>query len=126
MNAHKKKCLRSSFFTLLSSSIVSGIEKLAAAADFPPPSPSRAPAWTWTWLYFGGSAGAAAGTATFSDPRGNSVFGDKVNTSAFLAGLQVGYNWQVAPRWLVGVEGDVSYLDSNGNFTCMQSSGAII
>ena len=55
-----------------------------------------------------------------------SVFGDKVNTSAFLAGLQLGYNWQVAPRWVVGVQGDVSYLDSNGSFTCMQASAQLI
>jgi opacity protein-like surface antigen/outer membrane protease len=123
MNTHKKNLLRASLFVLVSLSVAATIvPSIAGAADLPPP----APTWTWTGLYFGGSAGAAAGTATFSDPRGNSVFGDKVNTSAFLAGLQVGYNWQVAPRWVVGVEGNASYLDSNGNFTCMQSSGAII
>jgi len=125
MNAHKKNLLRAGLFVLAASSVPSGIAAPALAADLPPP-PLHAPAWTWTGLYFGGSAGAAAGTATFSDPRGNSVFGDKVNTSAFLAGLQVGYNWQVAPRWLVGVEADISYLDSNGNFTCMQSSSVIV
>jgi opacity protein-like surface antigen len=91
----------------------------AAAAD-------RSPAWTWTGLYFGGSAGAAAGTSTFSDPLGASVFGDTVKTSAFLAGLQVGYNWQVAPRWVVGLQGDASYLASNGGFTCMQPSQFIV
>jgi opacity protein-like surface antigen len=96
----------------------------AIAADLP--LPPRAPAWSWSGFYLGGSAGAAAGTATFSDPLGPSVFGDKVNTAAFLAGLQAGYNWQVAPRWVVGVQADASYLDSNGNFTCMQPSAAII
>jgi opacity protein-like surface antigen len=97
---------------------------LAAAADLPLPPPT--PAWTWSGLYSGGSAGAAAGTATFSDPEGPSVFGDKVNTAAFLAGLQLGYNWQVAPRWVVGLQADASYLDSNGSFTCMQASAAIV
>ncbi|MGO9046385.1 MAG: hypothetical protein ACLQFW_05770 [Xanthobacteraceae bacterium] len=48
---------------------------LAAAADLP--LPPLAPAWTWTGFYVGGSAGAAAGTATFSDPLGPSVFGDR-------------------------------------------------
>jgi opacity protein-like surface antigen len=91
-----------------------------------PSLPSRASAWTWTGLYFGGSAGAAAGTTTFSDPYGSSVFGDKVNTSAFLGGLQVGYNWQIAPRWVVGLQGDASYLTSDGSFTCMQSSAEIV
>jgi opacity protein-like surface antigen len=95
-----------------------------AAADLPLPTP--APAWTWSGFYIGGSAGAAAGTSTFSDPLGPSVFGDKVNTAAFLAGLQVGYNWQVAPRWIVGLQADASYLDSIGSFTCMQPSAAIV
>ena len=97
---------------------------LAGAADLPPPRPL--PAWTWSGFYVGGSAGAAAGATTFSDPSGASVFGDKVNTAAFLAGLQLGYNWQVAPRWVVGLEADASILDSNGNFTCMQASAEII
>jgi outer membrane protease len=32
----------------------------------------------------------------------------------------------VAPRWVVGLQGDVSYLDSNGSFTCMQASAQLI
>ena len=41
-------------------------------------------------------------------------------------GLQAGYNWQAAPRWVLGIQADASYLDSNGNYTCMQASGAIV
>ena len=94
----------------------------AHAAGLPP----VAPVWTWSGFYLGGSAGAAAGTATFSDPNGPSIFGDKVNTAAFLAGLQLGYNWQVAARWVVGLQADASYLDSNGTYTCMQASVEIV
>jgi opacity protein-like surface antigen/outer membrane protease len=119
MYANNKHLLRA---TLIVSALMPAA--LAAAADLPLPPPT--PAWTWSGLYFGGSAGAAAGTATFSDPEGPSVFGDKVNTAAFLAGLQLGYNWQVAPRWVVGLQADASYLDSNGSFTCMQASAAIV
>ena len=119
MYAHNKHLLRA---TLIVSALMPAT--LAAAADLP--LPPRTPAWSWSGLYFGGSAGAAAGTATFSDPEGPSVFGDKVNTAAFLAGLQLGYNWQVAPRWVVGLQADASYLDSNGSFTCMQASAAIV
>ena len=119
MYAHNKHLLRA---TLIVSALMPAT--LAAAADLP--LPPRAPAWSWSGFYLGGSAGAAAGTATFSDPEGPSVFGDKVNTAAFLAGLQLGYNWQVAPRWVVGLQADASYLDSNGSFTCMQASAAIV
>ena len=61
-----------------------------------------------------------------TSPHGPSVFGDKVNTSGFLAGLQSGYNWQVSPRWVAGVIADLSYFDSNGSFTCQQASPIII
>ena len=81
-----------------------------AAADLPLPTP--APAWNWMGFYLGGSLGAAAGMSTFSDPYGASVFGDQVRTTSLLAGLQLGYNWQVAPRWVVGIQGDASYLDN--------------
>ena len=97
---------------------------LAAAADLPLPPPL--PAWTWSGFYVGGQIGAFGGTSTFSDPDGPSVFGDKVNTSGFLAGLQLGYNWQVSPRWVAGVLADLSYLDSNGSFTCLQASPIIV
>ena len=119
MYAHNKHLLRA---TLIVSALMPAT--LAAAADLP--LPPRAPAWSWSGFYLGGSAGAAAGTATFSDPEGPSVFGDKVNTAAFLAGLQLGYNWQVAPRWVVGLQADASYLDSSGSFTCMQASAQLI
>ena len=79
MYAHNKHLLRA---TLIVSALMPAT--LAAAADLP--LPPRAPAWSWSGFYLGGSAGAAAGTATFSDPEGPSVFGDKVNTAAFLAG----------------------------------------
>jgi len=119
MSAHNKILLRAS---LIASALMP--TALAFAADLPLPPPL--PAWSWSGFYLGGSVGAAAGTATFSDPEGPSVFGDKVSTAAFLAGLQLGYNRQVAPRWVVGLQADASYLDSNGNFTCMQASAELI
>jgi len=119
MNARNRNLLRA---TLVASALMPAT--LAAAADLPLPPPL--PVWTWSGFYLGGSAGAAAGTATFSESYGPSIFGDKVNTAAFLAGLQLGYNWQVAPRWVVGLQADASYLDSNGTYTCMQASAEIV
>jgi opacity protein-like surface antigen len=104
--------------------IVATLGPPATAADLPL-SPV-VPSWTWTGFYLGGSAGAAAGTSTFSDPNGRSVFGDTVRTSGFLAALQLGYNWQVGPRWLVGLQADAGYLDSASSFTCMQASAEIL
>ena len=120
MYAHDKTLMRA---TLIACALLMPAA-LASAADLPPP--RSLPAWTWSGFYLGGTAGAAAGTATFSDPNGPSIFGDKVKTAAFLAGLQLGYNWQVAPRWVVGLQADASYLDSNGSFTCTQASVEIV
>jgi hypothetical protein len=127
MNAHNRHLLRA---TLVSSALLPVASALmpstpAVAADLPLPPPQLS-AWTWTGFYLGGSAGATAGTATFSDPNGPSVFGDKVKTSGFLAGLQLGSNWEMGSRWLVGLQADASYLDSHGTYTCMKASGEIV
>jgi opacity protein-like surface antigen len=110
--------------TLAASVFLSVISTLAAAAD--PSSTTRTPNWTWTGLYVGGQIGGFGGSATFSDPQGPSIFGDKVNTSGFLAGLQLGYDWRLNPRWIVGVVADANYLDGNGRFTCMQASPTLL
>jgi opacity protein-like surface antigen len=80
--------------------------------------------WSWTGFFVGVHVGGAAGNTQFSDPFGTSIFGDNVVTPAFLAGAQIGYNWQL-PRtpWVVGLQADLSWLDSSGTNTCLASSG---
>ena len=38
-----------------------------------------------------------------------------VHTSGFLAGGQVGCDWQFAPNWLVGIEGVGAWVDIKGS-----------
>ena len=85
------------------------------------------PAWFWTGFYVGAHVGTAVGTATIADPFGSSIFGNNVTTPGFLAGGQIGYNWQ-APNsnWVLGVEGDISGLISNGTNTCDAFSGLFV
>src|SRR5450830_1348712 len=75
-------------------------------ANVPPP------VWNWTGFYIGAHVGAAWGITNFSDPFGTSIFADKVTTPGFLAGGQIGYNWQ-APNspWVFGIEADLDWLD---------------
>jgi opacity protein-like surface antigen len=85
------------------------------------------PAWLWTGFYVGVHAGAAAGTAKFADPFGSSIFGDKVTTPGFLAGGQVGYNWQLpSSNWVLGVEANLGWLNSDGTNTCLAFSGLFV
>ncbi len=85
------------------------------------------PAWFWTGFYGGAHVGATAGTANFADPFGSSIFGDNVTSPGFLAGGQIGYNWQ-APNspWVFGLEADASWLTADGTNTCLAFSGLFV
>lgn len=103
----------------------------AIAADDPPREAEAAQSQTqtrrvepvrgnWQGFYFGGHVGGATGTTTFYSPYGSDLFGGSTTTPAFLAGLQVGYNWLPMPQLLLGLEASGSYLTSQGQNTCMQ------
>ena len=84
-------------------------------------------AWFWTGFYGGVHVGAAAGTTNFTDPFGLSIFGDSVTNPGFLAGGQIGYNWQAPNSPLVlGVEADASWLTSDETNTCLAFSGLFV
>ena len=70
------------------------------------------PVYNWTGFYIGGNVGGgwddvkslelAPGTPGL--PTGT-VF-PTARGSGWLGGVQAGYNWQVAPNFLVGLEGE--------------------
>ncbi len=99
-----------------------------SAADLPLKAQQPlAPGWSWTGFYVGAHAGAMWGRTNFSDPFGPSIFGDTVRTPGYLFGGQIGYNWQQgASPWVLGVEADVSALDSDGTYTCFAFSGTFV
>ena len=75
-----------------------GLVGAASAADLRPaykaPAPVAAPvAYSWSGFYIGGHAGG--GWAEDS-------------ASGFVGGGQIGYNWQLAPNWVIGIEADIS------------------
>lgn len=80
----------------------------------------------WTGFYFGGNIGAFTGNAHVTDPSGPTLYGNDITTPGFAAGVQGGYNRQITPRWVLGVEATGDYLSSQGNNTCLQSSPFII
>jgi outer membrane immunogenic protein len=112
----------------------------AMAADLAPiyksPSPSLAPGWTG--FYLGGTLGGAWNntavdvdtTNTFVNTPALSPLGRTAGpasavaatgsvgtkTTALTGGLEGGYNWQLAPNWLVGIEADFeAFSSSNGS-----------
>ncbi len=88
----------------------------ATAADLAPrytkAPPIPAPVWSWTGFYVGGhvgggwSDGSARTTITGIGGLDTAVLGQ--NGSGVVGGGQIGYNWQFAPNWVLGIEGDVS------------------
>ena len=76
-------------------------------------------------MYLGYHSGAAFGSATFSDPFGPSLFGDKVRTPGGLFGIQAGANGQSGST-VFGIELDLSASDLDGANTCFAFSAAYV
>ena len=99
---------------------------IASAANLPVKAPVQAPApvYSWTGFYVGGDVGALWTRAngrwdplpTVIDFGAFPITGD-LNKTAFVAGLHAGYNWQLSPSWVVGIEADWSWTDAKGSFT---------
>ncbi|WP_271610815.1 hypothetical protein [Bradyrhizobium sp. CCBAU 21360] len=78
---------------------------LAKSAELTPAARVSSTLWSWTGGYVGFHGGGGYGRTSFTDPYGPSIYGDIVNTPVFLAGGQIGYNWQatdgfLAPSWI--------------------------
>ncbi|WP_158816717.1 outer membrane protein [Methylocapsa sp. S129] len=104
----------------------------ASAADLPTkkgaPVPYE-PTFAWTGFYAGLNAGygwiddrgpslcfAPDGVANgFGCLASGQPSGAQVSPRGFIGGAQVGYNWQMSPSWLVGVEADLQGSGINGS-----------
>ena len=100
----------------------------AMAADMPLKAPPLPP--TWTGLYWGVNVGWIGSsqyniTNTGTD-TGFGGFGTALNIGAipgtipvshsgFIGGGQIGYNWQIDPSWVWGVEADFQGTTANGS-----------
>ena len=95
----------------------------AFAADLavkaPPP---PAPVWSWTGFYIGANGGwgwansnttatTFQSTVTAIPVIPNQNFSQNLDGAVF--GAHLGYNWQVGPNWLIGLEGDFDGANIN-------------
>ena len=94
---------------VLSAAVLVALGAPALAADLPAQT-YKAPAYTapaliynWTGFYIGGHVGGAfAGDNSLQS-----------NDARFMGGVQGGFDYQFAPRWVMGVEAQYSWLNSN-------------
>jgi outer membrane immunogenic protein len=110
---------------LASAAAIVGGAALAAdvAPDYRAPPVAVVP-YTWTGFYAGVNVGGVwTDTNALWEPLPNSaafgVFPIAGNTggSSAIGGLQVGYNWQVTPTWVVGLESDWSWAHTGLSVT---------
>lgn len=95
--------------------------------------PPLSPAYNWTGFYAGANVGYGFGdqTASFVGgdpfiqdftsgpgyPPGTQIPSAAINLKGITGGLQFGYNFQVAPQWVMGLEADFNGLDFNSSGT---------
>ncbi len=95
-----------------------GADLPAPAYKAPPPVPVAAP-YSWTGFYVGANLGYSVGREqahdVFTASGGAGTFSESesfvVGPEGPIGGGQIGYNWQVSPNWVLGLEAD---LDASG------------
>lgn len=85
-----------------------------------PPPPIPPPVFlSWSGFYVGANAGWLGSNNNNITALGfggiPSTIG--VSHSGYIGGVEVGYNWQVGPNWLLGIEEDFQGVDANGTAT---------
>jgi outer membrane immunogenic protein len=89
----------------------------STAADMAPAYKAAAmpaPAYNWSGFYGGVTAGGGMASLPVTDMDSSPVIGSFLNGPALksggaVGGLHAGYNWQFAPSFLVGIEGDFNW-----------------
>jgi len=84
----------------------------ANAADLPVKAPIVAPLlpFTWTGFYVGANVGYSFGrdpTTEMDATTGVQIASFDLSPNGVVGGGQAGFNYQFAPNWLVGFEGDI-------------------
>jgi len=102
--------------------LVTLVSGSAMAADMRP-APARAPVYTkaplmpvsnWTGCYIGAEGGAAWGRSHHEDATGAAITNDYDVTGGLIGGT-LGCNYQVAGSWVLGLEGDLSWVTKKGS-----------
>src|SRR5574337_980003 len=103
-----------------------GVSRQPAGSRFrnpaPPPPPVAAPVpvaaptpFTWTGAYVGGDFGGSfASTSIASNTTGWAS--QRLNPAGVMGGVYAGYNYQVSPNFVLGVEGDFQGNTNNNSF----------
>ena len=88
-----------------------GLRAADMAVKAPPaPADVHQPSVNWTGFYIGGNIGGGAATETITGLTVGSL-----SELSFIAGGQIGYNYQFTPNWILGVEAFFDGIAGNNN-----------
>jgi outer membrane immunogenic protein len=117
-NKMKKFLLGTVALVALGATVPALAADLAARPAYTKAPAYLAPIYNWTGFYIGGHIGGAF--------EGNNGFGgtnNNGNNGSFLGGVQAGADYQFAPNWVVGLEGQYSWLSNSNNTTTFGATG---
>jgi len=101
---------------LLATVALAALSAPAAAADLATKYPVKAvavPVFSWTGFYIGANAGYGGGSYSYDYAPGVVGTGD-ANSSGWLVGGQIGYNYQFSNNVVLGLETDLQWTDISG------------
>lgn len=96
---------------------ISAVNAADVGARMVPRVAAPLPVWDWTGFYLGAYAGIGVQRSHGKDPTGSRDGEIEFIGQGFTGGGTAGYNYQVYPNWVVGVEGDIGYLGLDHAFT---------
>jgi outer membrane immunogenic protein len=109
-------------FALVTAASTITFAQIASAADLPTKAPvykAPPPVWSWTGFYIGVNAGGSIGrdpTSVSRVPPSLTILSQTMSPAGFIGGGQLGYNYQFAPNWVVGLEGDFQGASQTDSF----------
>ena len=102
---------------LASTALTTGTAFVAGAAlgadlRMPVKAPPVVQPFSWNGCYVGANAGVVSGHVRQEIIiPGIAVSSSSETGTGFIGGGQIGCNWQYAPNWVAGIEGDINYVD---------------
>ena len=109
------------FATLVSTA--SAADMAARPYTKAPPMVEASPIYNWTGFYIGGHIGGAFGGNNNILAPG--FTGNNSNDGVFMGGAQVGFDTQFSPNWVIGLEANYSFLDTNANAFVNRGLGSV-
>jgi outer membrane immunogenic protein len=129
--------MRRFYYVTIAAVCVFGFASMPSAADMRTKAPDGAPVISWTGFYIGLNAGDTwsdnpvdvTTTNSFNNSAALSSLGMTygpaaaagssgsvpLNSNYFSGGGQIGYNYELAPRWVAGIEADIQGVAHNTN-----------